>query len=45
MVSNSVMKMVILTLVCLNQVCRLQAQREQDPVTAILQIFERSTQL
>lgn len=28
-------------LVCLTQVCHLQAQREQDPVTAILQLFEQ----
>lgn len=31
----------ILTLVCFTQVCRLQAQREQDPVQAILQLFEQ----
>jgi hypothetical protein len=41
MVSNGVMKKGILTLVCLTQVCRLQAQREEDPVTAILQRFEQ----
>src|ERR1051325_9995427 len=40
-VSNAIMRKGILTLVCLTQVCRLQAQREQDPVTAILQLFEQ----
>ena len=28
-------------LVCLTGVCRLQAQREQDPIQAILQLFEQ----
>jgi hypothetical protein len=31
----------ILAVVCLTLVCRLQAQREQDPVTAILQLYEQ----
>ena len=35
------MRQGILTLVCLTQVCRLRAQGEQDPVTAILQLFEQ----
>ena len=35
------MKKVILAFVCLTQICRLQAQGEQDPVTAILHAFEQ----
>jgi len=31
----------ILIFVCLTQACHLQAQREQDPIQAILQLFEQ----
>ena len=40
-VSKPVMRKGILIFVCLTQVCRLQAQREQDPIQAILQLFEQ----
>jgi uncharacterized iron-regulated protein len=40
-VSKPVMRKGIWILVCLTQVCRLQAQREQDPIQAILQLFEQ----
>jgi hypothetical protein len=40
-VSNRFMRKGILIFVCLTQVCRLQAQREQDPIQAILQLFEQ----
>ena len=40
-VSKPAMRKWILIFVCLTQVCRLQAQREQDPIQAILQLFEQ----
>jgi hypothetical protein len=40
-VSKPAMRKWIWIFVCLTQVCRLQAQREQDPIQAILQLFEQ----